>query len=103
MLTFHFFFVTGNFQTWRGDNYFSREQFFDTVSYYFELKRKNTDTGNDTKTLIPGKPTKQERGTQTPYQNVKQDKNSFSNEGKIALERFVIATLYSSTLYCQTS
>ena len=34
VLTFHFFFVTGNFQTWRGDNYFSREQFFDTVSYY---------------------------------------------------------------------
>ena len=35
VLTFHFFFVTGNFQTWRGDNYFSREQFFDTVSYYW--------------------------------------------------------------------
>ena len=68
LITFHFFFVTGNFQTWRGDNYFSREQFFDTVSSlltYFELKTKNTDTGNDTKTLIPGKPTKQERGTQT--------------------------------------
>ena len=70
---------------------------------YFELKTKNTDTGNDTKTLIPGKPTKQERGSQTPYQNVKQKKNSFSNVGKIALERFVIATLYSSTLHCQTS
>ena len=67
------------------------------------LKTKNTDTGNDKKTLIPGKPTKQERGTQTPYQNVKQDKNSFSNVGKIELERFVIATLYSSTLHCQTS
>ena len=34
-LTFHFFFVPGNFQTWRGDNYFSREQFLDTVSYYW--------------------------------------------------------------------
>ena len=70
---------------------------------YFELKTEKTDTGNDTKTLIPGKPTKQERGTQTPYQSVKQDKNSFSNVGKFALERFVIATLYSSTLHCQTS
>ena len=69
----------------------------------FELKTKNADTGNDTKTLISGKPTKQERGTQAPYQNVKQDKNSFSNVGKIALEGFVIATLYSSTLHCQTS
>ena len=55
------------------------------------------------KTLIPGKPTKQERGTQTPYQNVKQDKKSFSKVGKIAYESFVIATLYSSTLHCQTS
>ena len=35
VLTLHFFFVTGNFQTWLGDNYFSREQFFDTVSYYW--------------------------------------------------------------------
>ena len=70
---------------------------------YFELKTKNTDTGNDTKTLIPSKSTKQERGTQTPYQNMKQDQNSFSNVGKIALERFVIGTLYSSTLHCQTS
>ena len=52
-----------------------------------------------TQTIIPGKPTKQERGTQTPYQKVKQDKNSFYNVGKIALERFVIA----STLRCQTS
>ena len=60
-----------------------------------ELKAKNTDTGNDTKTLIPGKSTKQERGTQTPYQNVKQDQNV----EKIALERFVIAALYSSTIY----
>ena len=50
---------------------------------YFELKTKNTDTGNDTKTLIPGKSTKQERGTQAPYQNMKQDQNSFSNVGKL--------------------
>ena len=50
-----------------------------------------------------GESTKQERGTQTPYQNMKQDQNSFSNVGKTALERFVIATLYSSTLHCQTS
>ena len=35
VLTFHFCFVTGNFHTWRGDNYFSREQFFETVSYYW--------------------------------------------------------------------
>ena len=87
MLTFHFFFATGNFQTCRGDNYFSKEQFFDTVSYYiltyFELKTKNTDTGNHTKTLIPGKLTKQERGTQTPYQNVKQRKHRFLTKGKL--------------------
>ena len=52
VLTFHFFFDTGNFQTWRGDNYLPGEQFFDTVCQllltYFELKTKNTDTGNDT-------------------------------------------------------
>ena len=69
------------------------------TDFLHELKTKNTDTGNDTKTLIPGKSTKQERGTQTPYQNVKQDQNV----EKIALERFVIAALYSSTLHCQTS
>ena len=34
---------------------------------------------------------------------VKQDKNSFFNVGTIALKSFVIATLYSGTLHCQTS
>ena len=51
----------------------------------------------------PTKRRKEERGIQTPYQNVKQDKNSFFDVGTIALESFVIATLYSNTLHRQKS
>ena len=36
-------------------------------------------------------------------QNAKEDKNSFFNMGTIALASFVIATLHSRKLPCQTS
>ena len=38
VLTFYFFLVTGNVHKWqRGDHFFPREQFFDTVSYGLTL------------------------------------------------------------------
>ena len=38
VLTVHFFFVTDNVQKWqRGDHFFPREQFFDTVSCWLTL------------------------------------------------------------------
>ena len=47
VLTFHFFFATENVQKWqRGDHFFPREQFFDTVSYWLN---------DDTYTIIPVK------------------------------------------------
>ena len=64
-------------QTELAKNYFS--SLFITNAFIIEVHQKNgqysvdvdreisknPDTGNDTKTLIPGTPTKQERGTQT--------------------------------------
>ena len=51
--------INVSFEEFKGkDTFFVRKWLLLT---YFELKTKNTDTGNDAKTLIPGEPTKQER------------------------------------------